>query len=298
MRRIAELLMNDRPIKAPSAGLVAIIDKRRVQRQFRAAVRTYDDAAVLQRTVADRLIDRLDVVRTRPVSILDAGCGTGYCTRALTRRYRRARVVGLDLVWDMAAAARRKAGWFARSRFVAGDVARMPFAAGTFDMVLSNFMLPWCDPARAFAECVRVLRSDGLLVFTTLGPDTLIELRAAWREADPDATPHLYLDMHDVGDALVRAGFVEPVMDVERYTLTYPHLDALLLDRKALGAGNAMHPQRRGLIGRSRFERFRAAYAASPADGKLPVTCEVVYGHAWAPRILAGDRRVIKIGSV
>ena len=298
MRPIAELSMNDRPIKAPSAGLVAIIDKRRVQRQFRAAVRTYDDAAVLQRTVADRLIDRLDVVRTRPVSILDAGCGTGYCTRALTRRYRRARVVGLDLVWDMATAARRKAGWFARSRFVAGDVARMPFAAGTFDMVLSNFMLPWCDPARAFAECVRVLRSDGLLVFTTLGPDTLIELRAAWREADPDATPHLYLDMHDVGDALVRAGFVEPVMDVERYTLTYPHLDALLLDRKALGAGNAMHPQRRGLIGRSRFERFRAAYAASPADGKLPVTCEVVYGHAWAPRILAGDRRVIKIGSV
>jgi malonyl-CoA O-methyltransferase len=215
----------------------------------------------------------------------------------LARRYRRARVIGLDLVWDMAVAARRRAGWFARSRFIAGDAERLPFAAGAFDLVASNFMMPWCDPAPTFAEFLRVLRPDGLLVFTTLGPDTLAEMRAAWRRADPDAQPHVFLDMHDVGDALVRAGFVEPVLDVERYTLTYPDVPGFLRDLKALGAGNVMPPVHRGLIGRSRFERFRAAYAAMSVDGKLPVSCEVVFGHAWAPRTLAGDRRVIRISS-
>jgi len=297
MHPLPKPTVTDQPAKPLAAESAPKVDKRRAARRFEAAVDTYDEAAVLQRTVADRLVGRLHVVRALPQDILDAGCGTGYCTRLLSRRYRRARVIGLDLVWRMAVAARRKAGWFSRARFVGGDAERLPFAAGTFDMVVSNFMLPWCDPALALAEFLRVLRPDGLLVFTTLGPDTLTELRAAWRHADPEAQSHVFLDMHDVGDALVRAGFVEPVMDVERYTLTYPDVDRLLRDLKALGAGSALPPQRRGLVARARFERFRAAYAPSPADGKLPATCEVVFGHAWAPRGFAGDRRVIKIRS-
>jgi malonyl-CoA O-methyltransferase len=283
-------------MKARAAASVPKVDKRRIARRFQAAVDTYDEAAVLQRTVADRLVARLDVIRAQPKDILDAGCGTGYCTRLLSRRYRRARVTGLDLVWRMAAAARRKAGWFSRVRFASADAERLPFAASAFDMVVSNFMLPWCDPALAFAEFLRVLRPDGLLVFTTLGPDTLNELRGAWRHIDPEFQPHMFLDMHDVGDALVRAGFVEPVMDVERYTLTYPDVDRLLSDLKALGARSVQPPARRGLVGRSRFERFRAAYAPA-TDGKLFATCEVVFGHAWVPHSPAGDRRVIKIRS-
>lgn len=290
--------MAEHPAIPPSTGTFGDgLDKARIRKHFEAAVRRYDAAAVLQRTVADRLIARLDVVRAQPAQILDAGCGTGYCTRLLTRRYRRARIIGIDLVWRMAAEARRQAGWFARARFVGADAERLPFAPATFDLILSNFMLPWCDPARVFAECLRVLRPDGLLVFTSLGPDTLQELRAAWRQVDPDVPPHPFLDMHDVGDALIRAGFVEPVMDVERYTLTYPDVRALVRDLKALGAGNARPPRRKGLAGRSRFERLRAAYAADRRDGRLPATCEVVFGHAWAPRVVAGDRRVIRIKS-
>jgi len=274
------------------------IDKRWVARRFNSAVDGYDDAAVLQRRVADRLVARLDVVRAQPNVILDAGCGTGYCTRLLSRRYRRARVIGLDLAWRMAARARRRAGWFARQKFVSGDVERLPFASGLFDMVVSNFMLPWCDPAMAIPELLRVLRPDGLLVLTTLGPDTLLEFRRAWREANPETRFHDFLDMHDVGDALVRAGFVEPVMDVERFTLTYSDLDRLLEERKAVSASSLAKPLRRGLAGRSRLERFRDAYAALAVDGRLPVTCEVVYGHAWVPAAAPGDRRVIKIRRV
>lgn len=290
--------MADLPASPSAAALSNALDKRRVRARFEAAAGSYDTAAVLQRTVADRLVERLDVVRKRPASILDAGCGTGYCTRALARRYPRARVVGADLAWRMASIARRGAGWLARSRFVTADAEGLPFADAAFELVLSNFMLPWCRPATVFAEMLRVLQPDGLFVFTTLGPDTLQELRGAWQHADPGAEEHAFLDMHDVGDALVRAGFIEPVMDVERITLTYPDLRALFDDLKALGARGVTARNARGLIGKERFARFRDAYEAMRRDGRLPATCEVVYGHAWAPRGLPGGRRVVKIKSV
>lgn len=270
-------------------------DKRRLRAQFERAASTYDAAAVLPRTVADRLLERLDVVRLRPGRVLDAGCGTGYCTRALARRYRRARVVGLDLAHGMASHARRNAGWFSRARFVCGDAERLPFADASFDMVLSSLMLQWCDPAAVFPEFLRVLRPEGLLMFTSLGPDTLQELRAAWRHADSRAHVHDFPDMHDVGDALVRAGFADPVMDVERYTLTYPDVQAMGRDLRALGGQNAQPARTRGLTGRGCYSGFRSAYEAMATEGRIPATWEVVYGHAWAPRTLAGGRRVIRI---
>lgn len=276
------------PDVSPSA-----LDKRLVRRHFERAALTYDGAAVLARTVADRLIERLDVVRLRPARILDAGCGTGYCTRALARRYRGAQVVGVDLAWAMAARARRRAGWFVRPRFTAGDAERLPFADAAFDLVMSNLLLNWCQPRAVFAEFLRVLRPGGLLMFTCCGPDTLQELRAAWRRVDATPRVHTFLDMHDLGDALIRAGFADPVMDVERYTLTYADPRALLRDLKALGVQNAQQGRPRGFTGRARFERFLAAYAAAAAVGgeRFVASSEVVYGHAWVPenrRVAAG----------
>lgn len=272
-------------------------DKHRLRRQFDRAAPTYDSAAVLARTVADRLIERLNVVRLQPKSILDAGCGTGYGTRALARMYRGSRVVGLDLAWRMAVHARQKAGWFARARFVSGEAERLPFTDASFDLVLSNLMLPWCDPAIVFAEFLRVLRPEGLLVFTTLGPDSLRELREAWRAVDDAAHVQAFLDMHDVGDASMRAGFADPVMDVERYTLTYNDVSAVLRDLRAIGAQNADPARPRGLTGRARFRRFRSAYETMVNDGRVPATYEVIYGHAWAPagRRLSGDATTVKI---
>lgn len=272
-----------------------VLDRALVRRRFARAADTYDAAAVLQRRVADQLIERLDVVRLQPRAALDVGCGTGYVTRALARRYRRARVIGLDSAHAMAARARRASGWFSRARYAVGDAQRLPFGAGAFDLLASNFMLAWCDPAAVFAECLRVLRPEGLLVFTSVGPDTLAELRAAWHEADGGAHVHPFLDMHDVGDALVRAGFAEPVMDVERYTLIFADAAAVMRDLTALGARNAQRARPRALTGRGRFERMRAAYDARAHEGRVPATVEVVYGHAWAPRAPAGGRPVIPI---
>lgn len=275
--------MADPRSMAQQAGAAFALDKRRLRQQFERAVPTYDAAAVLQREVADRMLDRLDVIKRAPSRILDAGCGTGYATRALARRYRKAHITGCDLALGMAARARRAAGWFGQKRFVCADAERLPFADAAFGMVWSNLMLQWCEPSAVFAECLRVLEPGGLVTFTTFGPDTLQELRQAWRHADGAAHVHAFLDMHDLGDALVRAGFADPVMDVERITLTYPDVYGAMHDLKALGAHNALLARPRGLTGRDRFKRFQSAYEAMGKDGRLPATYEVVYGHAWVP---------------
>jgi malonyl-CoA O-methyltransferase len=259
------------------------LDRRQIRAAFERAAPRYDSAAGLQREIADRLLARLDLIHLAPRAILDAGSGTGYCARALARRYRGARTVGLDLATAMLRAARRRERWWRRRGWVCGDIERLPFAAASFDLVLSNLALQWCDPLRAFGEFHRVLRPGGLLLFTSFGPDTLGELRAAWAAVDPYPHVHGFLDMHDLGDALVRGRFADPVMDCERLVVTYPGVGALLRELKHIGAHNAARGRHSGLTGKQRFARFRAAYETLARDGRIPASYEVVYGHAWAP---------------
>ena len=269
------------------------LDKRRMRASFEHAADTYDAAAVLQREIADRLLSRLEVVRLKPRTILDVGCGTGYDLRQLARRYPRARILGLDIAETMARRARSKSGLWQRMTgrrlFACGDAERLPLASASVDMVISNLTLQWCDPQVVFAEAGRVLRPGGLLMFTSFGPDTLRELREAWRMVD--ATPHVhgFIDMHDLGDMLIHAGFADPVMDMEQLTLTYVDVMGVMRDLKQIGAHNAAVSRARGLTGKMRFARFRAAYESQTRDGRIPATYEVVYGHAWAPE--AGQLR-------
>lgn len=270
-----------------------LLDRRAVRAAFARAAARYDAAAVLQREIAERLLARLDYMRLAPQAILDLGCGTGYATPRLARRYRAARVVGADLASAMLRAARARSQprlpfglgeRFSRCRFLVADAETLPFADRSFDLVYSNLMLQWCDPERVFRECRRVLRPGGLLLFTSFGPDTLQELRAAWRAVDTQAHVHEFLDMHDVGDTLARVRFADPVMDVEQLTLSYPDVGGVLRDLKDIGAHNAAATRSPGLTGKTRFARFRAAYEAyRGSDGRIPASYEVVYGHAWAP---------------
>ena len=143
-------------------------------------------------------------------------------------------------------------------------------------------MLPWCEDLDAvFAEIARVLRPQGLFTFTTFGPDTLGELRAAWREADDATHVHPFTDMHDIGDGLIRAGLSEPVLDVSRFTLTYPDVHGLMRDLKAIGSQNATSDRPRGLTGRGRMRAVEEAYETFRSEGVLPATHEVVFGQAW-----------------
>ncbi len=260
------------------------IDKQRARRSFERAAADYDTAAVLQREIADRLMERLDYVRLEPQRVLDLGAGTGYELTTLMRRYRKAQLVALDFAHGMLLQARRRGGWLRRPLCVCADAESLPLADGAVDLILSNATFQWCnDLERTFGECLRVLRPGGLLMFTTFGPDTLKELRWAWDQVDGHSHVSPFLDMHEVGDALVQVKFADPVMDAERLTVTYRHLQDLMMDLKMLGARNATHARPRGLTGRARLARVEQAYETQRRDGRLPASYEVVYGHAWVP---------------
>jgi malonyl-CoA O-methyltransferase len=218
-----------------------------VRASFEKSVRSYDRAAALQREMADLLLARLGFWRATPARLLDLGCGTGTLTRELVQRLPQTTVVAADLAHGMARATRQRArrGWWSprRARTVTANAMQLPFADGAFDVVLSNLMLQWCEPQRVFAEVRRVLRPGGLWLFTTFGPDTLQELRAAWRAADEGVHVHAFPDMHDLGDLLLAEGFVDPVVDVERVRHFLPSVREVLMNLKALGAHN-LAPQR------------------------------------------------------
>jgi len=261
------------------------IDKQQARRAFNRAAATYDAAAGLQNEIGDRLIERLDYIRLQPARILDLGAGTGAFSAALLRRYRKADVIALDIAENMLQRMQSRGGWFRRPRCVCADGESLPFADNSFELIFSNLMLQWCiDLESALVELRRVLAPGGLLMFTTFGPDTLMELRASWEAVDGYTHVNAFIDMHDVGDALVKTRWAEPVMDAERITVTYRTLRTLMDDLKQIGAHNVTLGRPGGLTGRQRMRQLTEAYERFRRDGVLPASYEVVYGHAWSPQ--------------
>jgi malonyl-CoA O-methyltransferase len=283
-----------------------LIDKSRVRRSFERAAASYDQVAVLQRAVADRMAERLQYIKHQPASILDAGCGTGYARPLLQGHYADARLISLDLALGMLKIARGVRPWWqkmlpaksAASSYVCGDLEALPLQSGSVDLLWSSLALQWCNDLDAtFSGMRRVLAPNGLLMFSTFGPDTLRELRQAFSQIDGYSHVSRFQDMHDIGDALMRAGFAEPVMDMEYFTLTYDTASSLMRDLKALGAHNATRGRRQGLAGKNAWQRMEAEYEKLRQDGRLPATYEVIYGHAWAPNQLPDGRQLVQMPS-
>ena len=282
------------------------VDKRMLRRSFEQAAATYDAAAVLQNEVCRRMLARLDYIKLEPATILDAGSGTGNAVAGLLARYSRARVVALDLALAMARRARARRSWWRglferrgpRLAAVCGDLEQLPLAPACAGMVWSNLAIQWSnEPQRAFAEMHRVLVPGGLLLFSSFGPDTLKELRAAFQSVDRHTHVHRFTDMHDVGDLLVACGFADPVMDMEVVTLTYDDVKGLMRDLKAIGAHNMTRGRPSALAGKSLLAKVARNYEPARREGRLPATFEVIYGHAWkpAPRVGPTGRPVIDI---
>jgi len=246
----------------------AAIDRGAARRRFERAARTYQGAARLEAEVAARMLERLDYVKIAPRRILDAGSGPP--RGALGKRYPNAEVVALDFSVQMLLA-RTKSFFGKNPQRLCADLERLPVSAGAVDLVWCNMALHWLsDPLAALREFARVLAPEGLLMLSTLGPDTLKELRAAAGAG----RVHAFLDMHDLGDMLVAAGFAAPVMDMEMIRIEYRRGASLLADLRSSGQTSARADRPRGLAGRAFRERLRAALAPQ-------ATYEVVYGHAW-----------------
>jgi malonyl-CoA O-methyltransferase len=270
-------------VRPPDPQALARLDRGGVRRAFDRASPAYEGAAVLQARVRAELLERLGLVKLEPAVVLDLGTGTGRGARALRRRFGGALVVALDIAPGMLREARRNCRPFRRFERICGDAFQLPLKAASVDLLFSSLMLQWCDDLdRVIAEIGRVLRPGGFLAFSTFGPDTLRELRAAWSRVDDATHVHDFIDMHDIGDALTRAGFAEPVLDVERVELTYPDVLALTRDLKAIGAHNVTVERARGLTGKGKWRAMTSAYESFRRAGRLPASYEVVYGAAWS----------------
>jgi len=270
-------------------------NKNLVARSFGRAAAHYDDVAVLQRQTGDELLDRLSLVTLQPERVLDLGVGTGRNLALLGERYPKAELLAVDIAPAMLHQSKTNFNqtqglkrWLPNSQkpmYLAGDAENLPLADNSVDLVFANLALQWCDPRMSFAEIQRVLRPDGLLMFTTLGPDTLHELRQAWASVDDYPHVNMFYDMHDVGEAMMEAGLAEPVLDTDRYTLTYDTAMALMKDLKVLGARNVNSSRRRGLTGKQALKQVAETYEQFRDNEYLPATYEVVYGHAWGGQL-------------
>ena len=262
---------------------LAKFDKHAVAKSFSQAAPHYDEFAFVQREIGERLIERLPFTKLTPKTIIDIGCGTGFFTRQLKKRYSNADVVGCDIAEGMIRQAREKEGWFKKARYQVADMDALPFDDNSVDLIFSNLALQWsAEPRKTFRELARVLKPGGLLLFATLGPDTLIELKKAWRAVDSYTHVNAFVDMHDVGDLLLQAGLYDPVMDMEKLTFEYQTLKGLMKDLKGIGAHNLNHDRPKGLMTRTKWQTLERAYAnmKTPA-GDFPATYEAVFGLAW-----------------
>lgn len=280
---------------------LAGIDRRAVAKSFSAASNRYDAAAALQQAVREELLDRLRQFAPSAAVVLDLGCGTGAASAVLAREFAHSKVIGLDLAHGMLVQADRKIGWLDRLRGrsfarINGDTLQLPFASGSVQVIFSSLMLQWCDDLdRALREVRRVLSPGGLFLFSTFGPGTLQELRGAWAEVDE--LPHVndFVDMHDLGAALTRAGFQEPVLDIDRLRREYATPRQLLLELKEIGARNSLSVRQRGLTTAARLRAMESVYRRQFAcEAGVYASWEVIYASAFANAVAGEGGRSIQ----
>ena len=260
------------------------LDKRSIINFFDNAAKSYDNAAILQEEVARRLLERLHYMRHQPETIIDLGCGTGKAQRGLQKAYPQARVHAVDMSQQMLKRAGANYRWLSRKRRVVADMECLPFAEDSFDLVFSSLALPWCNDLNlALAEFARVARPGALILFTSFGPATLGELALSWQALDDHPHVHPFIDMHDIGDAMMAAGFAQPVVDAETIRMEYRDFRSLLDDLRQTGASNADVSRRRGLMTPGQLRALEENYRQYGFEqDRFVASCEVVYGHAWA----------------
>lgn len=255
------------------------LNLRDVRRRFDRAAADFDAVDFVHSATREGLLTRLAPMLIDAKTIVDLGCATGAGGRALCKQFRRAHIISIDLSQQMLRQAQHRRSLFGRRSVVQANAAALPLAAHSVDLVFANLLLPWIsDLTTLFTEMGRVLRKDGLFIFSALGPDSLHELRQAWRGVSDDAHVNRFLDMHDIGDAAVRSGLRDPVLDVDRLRVSYEKPEAFFADLTALGGRNSLQNRSRALTGKARFGAMKAALADA---GTLTLDLELVYGHCW-----------------
>jgi len=269
-----------------------MLNSKHIRRRFERAAVSFDGADFVHAATRDGLLSRLAPLLVDAKTVVDLGAATGAANRSLAKRFKGAHVISIDLAHSMLARARSKKSWLSKSSFAQADASALPLPNESVDVVFSNMLLPWFDdPGPAFAEIARVLRKGGVFTFATLGPDSLLEIRRAWRQVDDGVHVNRFPDMHDLGDGLVNAGLRDPVLDVDRLSVSYTSSLQLFADLTAVGARNSLEQRASGLTGR---ERFAAMTEVLNDTGSVTLDLELVYGHCWGagPRNDPGNFKI------
>ena len=264
-----------------------------VRRRFEAAAETFDDFDFVHAVTRDGLFARLEPMTVAAKVVVDLGCATGAASKRLAKRFRGAEIISVDHSPSMLGKAAARKPWFTRCTFVEADASAMPLDDHSVDVVFSNQLLPWIDDVPAlFSEINRILRRDGLFVFASLGPDSFSELRQAWQTVDQREHVHHFSDMHNIGDAAVRAGLGDPVLDVDRLRIRYEEPAALFRDLSGSGARNCLLERSRSLTGKGHFAALSQALQSTDSGSGIELDLELVYGHCWGSGKQAGTGEV------
>ncbi len=254
-----------------------------VRLAFNKASAQYNKHAFLQQEIASRLDEKLEVITSASNVILDLGAGTGLLSIPLKKRFPDSQIICLDF-------AQHSLKHNPSTHKICANANHLPLADNSVDIAISSLMMQWCpDLNQLFSEVHRVLKNDGLILFSTFGPDTLKELKKSWSVVDNKPHVNPFTDMHDIGDQMLNAGFQSPVMEMEKLTLTYQTVTDLLKDLKAIGA-QSVGNRSKSLTGKNKFQLMITMYESYRQAGKLPATYEVIYGHAW--------KRISQVGSI
>lgn len=285
--------------------MISNMEKSKIARNFDLASRTYNEVAVLQRVISERLIERLGFIRLKPERVLDIGSGTGMAVKQLKKMYRHCRIVLLDISAQMLRQAKKSQPWLSSGHhYLQADAEILPLSDNSIDLVFSNLTLQWCtQPDRVFNEVMRTLKPGGHLIFSTFGPSTLTELKQCWAQVDNYTHINSFVDMHDLGDAMTHCGLEDIVMEMEIFTMTYENGMGLMRDLQKLGARNINPGRQKGLTGKGKLNSVLTNYEAFRRDGRLPASFEVIYGHAWKaekakPQMTRGDTAYVSVDSL
>lgn len=257
----------------------ALPSARDARKTFDRVSTRFDEASIVHDEARRRLLERLQYVRIDPARVVDLGCAAGGGAVALADAFPSARLIAIDASAAMLRVARARCG--GSVQWLRADGERLPLGDGMAGLVFANMLLPWCRPESLFAEVARVLEPSGLFLFSTLGPDSLLQLRRAWASVDDAVHVHGFVDMHDLGDLVVRAGLAEPVLAAETLSLTYAGVGDLVRDLRASGGVNIAAGRRRGLTGRAAWRSFEKALLAGRRHDRLSITIELILAHAW-----------------
>ncbi|MFW0057283.1 MAG: malonyl-ACP O-methyltransferase BioC [Coxiella endosymbiont of Dermacentor silvarum] len=267
-----------------------IIDNQAVEKALEVVSEKYREEAEIFHVIADRLLERLHFIRLNPLRIVDFGARMGYTTKALSEHYKKTDIISLDFSVSLLNRA-RDSMQSNSPKMLAAEYTLLPFADQSVDLIFSNLAFQWSlNLQKTLRECNRILKPGGFLLFNTVGPDTLQELRTSF--SDKKRHVHRFYDMHDIGDILTHLNFVDPVMDVERLTVLYSSVLQLIADLKSMGAHNAAQDRSRGLMGKSQWQKMLKAYEKwRDENHAIPATIEVIYGHAFRSKVTSSQRK-------